>query len=149
MPFNYGRIRGRVALGRFVDRIGARWPLVFSYVTLMLCLFALGRVTEAPKALLLSAVTGFLLLGANYALYGIAAAYCPKRVRGAGSGVSVSVGRVGSILAPLVGRYVAQWWHGGRSSHRLHGALCSRSRPRGLHARPLSARQSVDRLSTT
>ena len=140
MLFNYGSIGGALLFGRFVDRVGARWPLVFSYATLMLCLLALGRVTEAPQALMLSAVTGFLLLGANYALYGIAADYYPKRVRG------TRIGRLRQRRprwlhpGPPVGRHLAQRRHGGRSSHRLHGALCSRSRPCGLHPRPLSAR---------
>ena len=102
MLFNYASIAGALIFGRLVDRLGARWPLVFSYAALMLCLLALGRVTEAPQALMLSALTGFLVLGANYALYGIAAAYYPKRVRGTGSGASVSVGRIGSILGPLL-----------------------------------------------
>jgi AAHS family 3-hydroxyphenylpropionic acid transporter len=40
-------------------------------------------------------------LGANYALYGVAAMYYPKRMRGTGSGASIAVGRVGSIIGPL------------------------------------------------
>jgi MFS transporter, AAHS family, 3-hydroxyphenylpropionic acid transporter len=102
MLFNYASIAGALIFGRLVDRFGGRWPLVFSYAALMLCLLALGRVTEASQALMLSALTGFLVLGANYALYGVAAAYYPKRVRGTGSGASVSVGRIGSILGPLL-----------------------------------------------
>ena len=116
MLFNYGSIGGALLFGRFVDRVGARWPLVFSYATLMLCLLALGRVTEVPQALMLSALTGFLLLGANYALYGIAADYYPKRVRGTGSGASISVGRVGSILGPLL---AGIWLSGGTAAAQV------------------------------
>ena len=116
MLFNYGSVGGALLFGRFVDRIGARWPLVFSYATLMLCLRALSRVTGAPAALTLSALTGFLLLGANYALYGIAAAYYPKRVRGTGSGACVSVGRVGSILGPLL---AGIWLSGGTAATQV------------------------------
>jgi MFS transporter, AAHS family, 3-hydroxyphenylpropionic acid transporter len=116
MLFNYASIGGALIFGRFVDRIGARWPLVFSYAALMLCLLALGRVTEAPQALMLSALTGFLVLGANYALYGIAAAYYPRRVRGTGSGASVSVGRVGSILGPLL---AGIWLSGGTAAAQV------------------------------
>jgi len=42
------------------------------------------------------------LLGANYALYGVAPAYYPAAVRGTGSGASVAMGRVGSIIGPLL-----------------------------------------------
>ena len=48
-----------------------------------------------------SGIAGFLLLGANYALYGVAPSYYPSAMRGTGSGASVAVGRVGSILGPL------------------------------------------------
>jgi AAHS family 3-hydroxyphenylpropionic acid transporter len=48
----------------------------------------------------LSGAAGFALLGANYALYGVAPAYYPNDVRGTGSGASVAVGRVGSIIGP-------------------------------------------------
>ena len=50
----------------------------------------------------LSAAVGFFLLGANYALYGVAPVYYPGSARGTGSGASVAVGRVGSILGPLL-----------------------------------------------
>ncbi|HVF16210.1 MAG TPA: hypothetical protein VNA21_04840, partial [Steroidobacteraceae bacterium] len=40
--------------------------------------------------------------GANYALYGVAASYYPQRVRGLGSGASIAVGRVGSVVGPFV-----------------------------------------------
>ncbi len=45
---------------------------------------------------------GFFLLGANYALYGVAAAYYPQSMLGTGSGASVAMGRVGSIIGPLL-----------------------------------------------
>ena len=50
----------------------------------------------------LSAAVGFCLLGANYALYGVAPAYYPLAIRGTGSGASIAVGRVGSIVGPLL-----------------------------------------------
>ena len=50
----------------------------------------------------MSGAVGFFLLGANYALYGVAPKYYPGPIRGTGSGASVAVGRVGSILGPLL-----------------------------------------------
>ena len=52
--------------------------------------------------IVLSGAVGFFLLGANYALYGVAPAYYPKAIRGTGSGASIAVGRVGSIAGPLL-----------------------------------------------
>jgi AAHS family 3-hydroxyphenylpropionic acid transporter len=49
-----------------------------------------------------SAATGFFLMGVNYALYGVAASYYPQDVRGTGCGASIAVGRIGSILGPML-----------------------------------------------
>src|SRR5688572_12245580 len=89
-------------LGRMVDRLGPRWPLTLSYVGLIGALMLLGAATDHTMVILLSAAAGFFLLGANYALYGVAPAYYPTAMRGTGSGASVAVGRVGSVLGPLV-----------------------------------------------
>jgi AAHS family 3-hydroxyphenylpropionic acid transporter len=51
---------------------------------------------------LMSGAVGFFLLGANYALYGVAPKYYSGPIRGTGSGASVAVGRIGSILGPLL-----------------------------------------------
>ena len=50
--------------------------------------------------LVVKGAAGFFLLGANYALYGVAAMYYPQDIRGTGSGASVAVGRIGSIIGP-------------------------------------------------
>ena len=60
-----------------------------------------------------SGLAGFLLLGANYALYGVAPSYYPATMRGTGSGASVGVGRVGSILGPLAAGFMLS---GGQSA---------------------------------
>jgi AAHS family 3-hydroxyphenylpropionic acid transporter len=56
--------------------------------------------------LALSGAAGFTLLGANYALYGVAPAYYPAEMRGTGSGASVAMGRVGSILGPVAAGFM-------------------------------------------
>ena len=44
----------------------------------------------------------------NYALYGVAACYYPLEMRGTGSGASVTMSRVGSIVRPLIGGVLLQ-----------------------------------------
>jgi AAHS family 3-hydroxyphenylpropionic acid transporter len=100
LAFNWASVAGALVLGRLVDRFGPRWPLTLSYAALILSLVALGAATDHTTILSMSAAAGFFLLGANYALYGVAPAYYPASMRGTGSGASVAVGRVGSILGP-------------------------------------------------
>jgi AAHS family 3-hydroxyphenylpropionic acid transporter len=80
----------------------ARVPLTFAYVGLIGSLLALSVSHGITSTVALSGAAGFFLLGANYALYGVAAMYYPQDIRGFGSGASVAVGRVGSIAGPLL-----------------------------------------------
>lgn len=116
MLFNYGSVIGAWVFGRWVDRFGVRGPLGFSYAALILCLLALGATTGVSVTLWLCALTGFLLLGANYAMYGVAAACYPPAVRGTGSGACVSVGRMGAVLGPML---AGIWLGGGASASRV------------------------------
>jgi AAHS family 3-hydroxyphenylpropionic acid transporter len=102
LAFNFGSVAGAVVLGWLVDRCGARWPLAGAYALLIAVIIALGAARQLEAVLILSAAAGFLLLGANYALYGVAASYYATHIRGTGSGASIAVGRVGAIGGPLL-----------------------------------------------
>jgi AAHS family 3-hydroxyphenylpropionic acid transporter len=83
--------------------------LPIAYVALVVALFLLGGATSLGTIVLYSSAAGFFLMGANYSLYGVAAAYYPQAMRGTGSGASVGVGRIGSVIGPLLaGALLAQ-----------------------------------------
>jgi AAHS family 3-hydroxyphenylpropionic acid transporter len=102
LAFNYASVVGALCFGAMVDRLGARWPLAIAYAVLIFVLIRLGSATQLDLILLFSGAAGFFLMGANYSLYGVAAPYYPKSMRGTGSGASVAVGRIGSILGPML-----------------------------------------------
>jgi AAHS family 3-hydroxyphenylpropionic acid transporter len=102
LAFNFASIAGALVFGKLVDRMDARWPLTIAYMGLIVALIALSGSRGLALTLFLSGAAGFFLLGANYALYGVAATYYPQNVRGTGSGASVAVGRIGSIIGPLL-----------------------------------------------
>jgi AAHS family 3-hydroxyphenylpropionic acid transporter len=102
IAFNFASVPGALLCARLADRIGARWPLTLAYVGLIASLVALSVSKGLAAILILSGAVGFFLLGANYALYGIAATYYPQSMRGTGSGAAVAVGRTGSIIGPLL-----------------------------------------------
>lgn len=104
--FNVGSIVGALACGRLVDRFGVRWPLTLAYAGLIGALLAMAQAVTLPLILLLSAATGALLIGAQFALYGAAASYYPTAMRGRGSGAAIAWGRLGSVAGPLVGGYL-------------------------------------------
>jgi AAHS family 3-hydroxyphenylpropionic acid transporter len=102
VTFNFVAVVGAMFFARLVDKHGTRTPLVVAYVGLIGTLMALGAATNHAAILFLSGVLGFFLLGANYALYGIAGSYYPLEMRGTGSGASVAISRVGSIVGPML-----------------------------------------------
>jgi AAHS family 3-hydroxyphenylpropionic acid transporter len=102
VAFNFVAVVGAMFFARLVDKHGTRTPLVVAYVGLIGTLMALGAATNHGAILFLSGVLGFFLLGANYALYGIAGSYYPLEMRGTGSGASVAISRIGSIIGPML-----------------------------------------------
>lgn len=102
LAFNSVGVIGALSLGFVVDRLGFRWSLLLAYGALALAMAALARAADLGPILALSAVAGFLVLGAQYTLYGMAPTLYAPAVRGAGAGAAVGIGRFGSIIGPLL-----------------------------------------------
>jgi MFS transporter, AAHS family, 3-hydroxyphenylpropionic acid transporter len=108
VAFNFVAVAGAILFARLVDRFGTRAPLAVAYIGLIATLLALAAATSLGMIVFLSGMVGFFLLGANYALYGVAACYYPLEMRGTGSGASVAMSRVGSIVGPMLGGVLLQ-----------------------------------------
>jgi len=102
MAFNLASVAGALAIGRIVDRVGARGPVALAYLGLLAAMLGLALSQALLPILLCAAAAGFCLLGAQYSLYGVTPMYYPAASRGLATGASVAVGRLGSIAGPLV-----------------------------------------------
>jgi AAHS family 3-hydroxyphenylpropionic acid transporter len=102
LAFNFVSVVGAIVFARWLDKHGTRTPMVVAYAGVIATLMALGAATNQAVILFLSGALGFFLLGANYALYGVVGSYYPLEMRGTGSGASVAVSRVGSIVGPML-----------------------------------------------
>lgn len=102
LSFNLTSIVGALFVGFLVDRVGFRWPLTATYLLLAAGMLALAAAQGRAPILILAGVTGFMVLGAQYALYALAPMLYPPQVRAFGAGSAVAVGRFGSIAGPLV-----------------------------------------------
>ena len=100
--FNLASVFGALLLGQIIDRMGFRWPAIICYAGLLGALVGLARATTIEPALMFAGLAGFFILGAQYALYGVAASFYPSWGRGAGSGAVTAVGRVGAIVGPVL-----------------------------------------------
>jgi AAHS family 3-hydroxyphenylpropionic acid transporter len=79
---------------------------MISYAGVIVSLLLLSGAAGISAILVFSGMLGFFLLGANYSLYGAAASYYPRAVRGRGAGGAIAWGRLGSIGGPLIGGYL-------------------------------------------
>lgn len=102
LSFNFVSVGGALLLGWLVDRYGPRAPLTIAHLALIGVLIGIAAASTQSALLALSGAAGFFLLGANYALFGISASYYPRALRGTGSGTAMAVGRIGSIVGPLL-----------------------------------------------
>jgi AAHS family 3-hydroxyphenylpropionic acid transporter len=120
LAFNLVGVAGALLLGFAVDRVGFRWSLLAAYAALAAVMSGLGAAAGLELILLLSAAAGFLVLGAQYALYSLAPTLYPPQVRAAGAGAAVGVGRFGSIIGPLLAGELRQ---AGWSAGQVLGAM--------------------------
>ncbi|WP_454828512.1 3-(3-hydroxy-phenyl)propionate transporter MhpT [Paraburkholderia xenovorans] len=102
MMFNIGGGIGAIVIASLMDRIGKRRTVTGMYLGIAAALAALvaasGGVSMACGGLL----AGLFLVGGQSVLYALASSVYPTHVRGTGVGAAVAVGRMGSILGPLI-----------------------------------------------
>jgi len=97
---------GAVTLMRFTDRLGpaslAVMPIIA--VPLLLCI---GLMHLTPGVFMaMTAVMYLLLGGTHYGIQSILAVYYPTAERARGAGWAASIGKVGSVAAPLLGTWL-------------------------------------------
>lgn len=103
--FSLGGVIAALGVGLLIDRFGAIPVLVAFVVLAAAVLFAIGRaMATAPEALLtpLLAAGGFFSLGAYGGVNVVLARFYPDALRAAGIGWAKSVGRIGTVIAPVL-----------------------------------------------
>jgi AAHS family 3-hydroxyphenylpropionic acid transporter len=109
LAYNLGSVPGGVLLGGLVDRFGIRPVMLASFTAATITLAALSVVGGLLPIVVLSALAGWFVVGSLYVLYAITPNYYPKPVRGTGTGAAVGVGRLGSIIGPVVAGLLLGW----------------------------------------
>lgn len=101
---NVGAIAGALLISTVVGRIGPFVPVAISFCCGAALVFGLGRVIGAGNAAFgMLFVVGACLVGGQLTIPAIASRLFPTPVRAAGIGWTMAIGRVGSIIGPLVG----------------------------------------------
>jgi AAHS family 4-hydroxybenzoate transporter-like MFS transporter len=98
-----GGIVGTFALGSIIDRFSFR-ALALVYFVAVFAVGAIGHLGHSAALVTLAIfVAGFCIVGGQIAANALAAAFYPTAVRATGVGWALGIGRVGSIVGPLVG----------------------------------------------
>jgi AAHS family 4-hydroxybenzoate transporter-like MFS transporter len=101
--FHVGGTAANIAMGRLIDRFG---PRVVAIVLLIAApvVAILGSTTVSVIVLgALVGMTGFFVAGGQSSLNILSGLLYPERIRATGSGWAYGVGRIGSVIGPVIG----------------------------------------------
>lgn len=101
---NLGGAIGGIVLGRLIDRLNPSSVLCAAYAIAGVSAALIGQV-NAQVAVLMTCVfvAGFCTIGAQTAMNALTSSIYPTQARATGLGMALAVGRVGSIIGPVVG----------------------------------------------
>ena len=98
-----GGVVGTFALGSIIDRFSFR-ALAVVYFAAVFAVGAIGQLGHSVAWVTMAIfAAGFCIVGGQIAANALAATFYPTSVRATGVGWALGIGRVGSIIGPLVG----------------------------------------------
>jgi AAHS family 4-hydroxybenzoate transporter-like MFS transporter len=122
-----GGVVGTFALGSIIDRFSFR-ALALVY---FLAVFAVGAIGQLGHSVVFVTMAifaaGFCIVGGQIAANALAAGFYPTAVRATGVGWALGIGRVGSIVGPLIGGALlsANWSAASVFAAAAGAALCA------------------------
>lgn len=123
-----GGVVGTLLLGWFIERFGFVRVLFVCFVGAALTVGAIGTVANAlPWLLVVVFAGGFCVVGGQPAVNALAGHYYPTSLRSTGIGWSLGIGRIGSVIGPLIGgQLIALNWSNAALFHAAAApVLCS------------------------
>jgi AAHS family 4-hydroxybenzoate transporter-like MFS transporter len=98
-----GGVAGTFALGRFIDRFSFR-ALALTYLCAAMAVAAIGLSGHSRSLVSLAIfAAGFFIIGGQIASNALTATHYPTAIRSTGVGWALGIGRIGSIIGPLIG----------------------------------------------
>jgi MFS transporter, AAHS family, 4-hydroxybenzoate transporter len=105
VALNAGGIVGGLLLGRLVDKRQPYGVLTVAYACAAVLVAAMGALESGSVFVLMSAIVaaGFFVIGTQYCMNVLAANFYPTGLRSTGVGWALGIGRIGSIVGPVLG----------------------------------------------
>jgi AAHS family 4-hydroxybenzoate transporter-like MFS transporter len=109
--FSLGGILGSLLQGRMMNAGGKLTVLLSEFGLCLLLICSLAFVESFPSMVVIIFLLGFIVQGAQGGLNAISAMFYPTSIRSTGVGWALGVGRVGSIVGPILGGLmIAHQW---------------------------------------
>jgi AAHS family 4-hydroxybenzoate transporter-like MFS transporter len=98
-----GGVVGTLTLGHLIDRFSFR-ALALTYLCAAVAVAAIGLTSHSTSLVTVAIfAAGFCIVGGQIAANALTATYYPTAIRSTGVGWALGIGRIGSIVGPLVG----------------------------------------------
>lgn len=110
-----GGVIGTLTLGRFINRYGFTRVLGVCFLLACVSIAMIGKVAALPALLFVAViVAGFCIVGGQPAVNALAGTYYPTTLRSTGIGWALGIGRIGSVVGPVIGgQLIALQWSNG------------------------------------
>ena len=100
----FAGIAGAIVMGPLVDMFGPQRVLPVAFLITALCVAGIGLAgSEVAFTMIMAAGIGIGSVGAQNCNNGVAAKFYPMSIRATGVGWALAVGRIGSIVGPVIG----------------------------------------------
>ena len=107
-----GGVIGTLSLGRFIQRFGFTRVLGSCFLLACLSIALIGKLATVPALLFVAViVAGFCIVGGQPAVNALAGTFYPTTLRSTGIGWALGIGRIGSVVGPVIGgQLIALQW---------------------------------------
>ncbi|WP_208607812.1 MFS transporter [Rodentibacter myodis] len=102
-----GGALGTFIMGRMIDKQDFFYVMVPCFVIAIISIVGISQLSSQQGILfLLTFIAGFAVVGGQPAINAMAANFYPVNLRTTGVGWSLGIGRIGSVIGPLLGGYL-------------------------------------------
>lgn len=102
LVLNLGAVVGTVSVATLADKVGPKIAVCLAFLAAVVSLTALSSQPQTVVIYLAVAIAGLGSIGTQILVNGYAAEYFPGWTRGTAVGITLGVGRVGAVVAPVL-----------------------------------------------
>ena len=123
LALNLGAVAGGLVASRLADKSGPQRVIATTFGLATVSLVLMTFSFPLPVLFTFIAVAGVGTLGTQVLIYGFQSNYFTTNARAAGVAWCASVGRLGGVLGPIIGGWLAAAGIGGSTAFYIYGAV--------------------------